>query len=310
MIEASHLSHQFGTVRAVDDVSFSIPRGQIAGFLGPNGAGKTTMMRILAGIFPPTSGRARIAGFDTQDAPLAARRRVGYFAESAPYHPELTVWSYLGYVAHLKGLHGAERPGAVDAVIERCDLQAVADCRIGVLSRGYRQRVGLAQALLGDPGVLILDEPTVGLDPEQAAGIRDWIAAMRGERTVLLSSHNLSEVQSLCERLIVVRAGRLVADDTVEHLAEHSPARLHARLRVEAPTDVAVRVVMAVPGVTLATADAGGRIRIEASTDKALREVALAIQGQGWLLLELARETPPFDDVVLSLLTPGREPPR
>jgi ABC-2 type transport system ATP-binding protein len=310
LIEASHLSHRFGAVRAIEDVTFRVARGEIVGFLGPNGAGKTTTLRILAGIFPPSAGRARIAGFDTQEQSLAVRGRLGYFAESAPYYPELSVVAYLGYVARLKGIRSGARESAVDGAMARCDLHAVADRRAGTLSRGYRQRLGLAQALLGDPEVLLLDEPTVGLDPEQAAGIRERIGAMRGERTILLSSHNLAEVQSLCDRLLVLRQGRLIADDTPQGLAARLRPELCASFRVEARADDVVRVVGAVGGVTRAVADADGRVRVEARSEEALREVSRAIQDQGWLLLEIHRDAPALEEIFLSLVGPGAERPR
>src|SRR5881296_4397932 len=220
MIEVRDLTKTFGAVEAVRDISFRVEAGEIVGFLGPNGAGKTTTMRILAGIFPPTSGEVRIAGRDPARDPLACRRAVGYFPEYAPFYPDLRVEGYLRFVARMKRLPPAERPRAVAQVLAWCGLEGVARRRVGTLSKGYRQRVGLAQALCGNPPVLILDEPTIGLDPEQVVEIRDLVRALGGSRTVFFSSHILSEVEALCERVIVVARGRLVGEGTPRELSE------------------------------------------------------------------------------------------
>jgi ABC-2 type transport system ATP-binding protein len=211
MIEVRDLHKRFGAVAAVRGVSFRIAPGEIVGFLGPNGAGKTTTMRILTGVFPPTSGAVRIAGRDVMRDSLTCRRAVGYFPEFAPHYPELSVTGYLRFVARLKRIPRADQAAAVDAVVQACGLTAVARRRVGTLSKGYRQRVGLAQALCGDPPILILDEPMVGLDPGQVVELRALIHALRGDRTVLFSSHVLSEVEAVCERVIVIARGRVVA---------------------------------------------------------------------------------------------------
>src|SRR5262249_49959543 len=202
MIDVRDVTKTFGAVDAVRGISFSVGAGEIVGVLGPNGAGKTTTMRMLAGIFPPTTGEVRIAGRDPQREPLACRRAVGYFPEFAPYYPELRVRPYLEFVARLKRIPRSTRPQAVARVVAACGLDEMAARRIGTLSKGYRQRVGIAQALLGDPPVLILDEPTIGLDPGQVDEIREFVRQLRGNRTVLFSSHILSEVEKLCERVI------------------------------------------------------------------------------------------------------------
>ena len=303
MIEASHLTKEFGSIRAIDEVTFTIPKGEIAGFLGPNGAGKTTTMRILTGIFPPTSGRARVAGFDTIDRPLEARRRLGYFAENAPYYPDLTVTSYLGYVAKLKGIESSRRGHEVARAIDGCGLGQVAKRLIGKLSKGYRQRVGLAQALLGDPEVLILDEPTIGLDPEQVNEIRNLIRGLQGERTILLSSHILPEVSLLCRRIIVIHKGRILAEDTPERLCERFQPSLRVNLRVEAPCQHVIELLSRIPGVIRAVPEAAdGSVRLEARSEGVLREVSRAIQDQRWLLLEMKRETLGLEEIFLSLV--------
>jgi len=222
MIEVRDLTKRFGRVEAVRGISFTVGRGEIVGFLGPNGAGKTTTMRILAGVFPPTSGEVRIAGADPVREPLRCRRAVGYFPEYAPFYPDLSVAGYLRFVARLKRVPRADRARTVESVLAACGLQAVADRRVGTLSKGYRQRVGLAQALCGDPPILVLDEPTIGLDPAQVVEVRTLVARLRGDRTVFFSSHVLSEVEALCERVVVVARGRVVGEGT--------PAQLSARL--------------------------------------------------------------------------------
>src|SRR5215470_6588913 len=218
MIAVRDLTKSFGSVEAVRGMSFHVARGEIVGFLGPNGAGKTTTMRMLAGIFPPTSGEVRIAGRDPAREPLACRRAVGYFPEYAPYYPDLRVAGYLRFVARMKRIPRAARVGAVAEVLVACGLEEVANRRVGTRSKGYRQRVGLAQALCGDPPILILDEPTIGLDPAQVVEIRELVRGLRGTRTVLFSSHILPEVEALCERVIVIARGRIVGEGTAAEL--------------------------------------------------------------------------------------------
>jgi ABC-2 type transport system ATP-binding protein len=220
MIEVRDVTKTFGAVEAVAGISFRVGAGEVVGFLGPNGAGKTTTLRILAGIFPPTSGEVRLAGHDPIREPLACRRAVGYFPEYAPFYPDLGVERYLRFVARLKGVARPRRREAVAAALSACGLEDVRHRRIGTLSKGYRQRVGLAQALCGDPPILILDEPTIGLDPGQVADIRALVRGLRGRRTVLFSSHILSEVEALCERVIVIARGRLVGEGTPRELSE------------------------------------------------------------------------------------------
>ncbi|MGH7899053.1 MAG: ABC transporter ATP-binding protein [Candidatus Binatia bacterium] len=308
MIEAVHLTKEFGSIRAIEDVSFSIPKGEIAGFLGPNGAGKTTAMRILAGIFPPTSGRARIAGFDVIDSALEARRRIGYFPENAPYYAELSVASYLHYVGKLKGLDRSGRKREVAKILGDCGLAHVAGRLVGKLSKGYRQRVGLAQSLLGNPEVLILDEPTVGLDPEQVNDIRNLIRGLQGERTILLSSHILSEVSLLCQRVIVINKGKVLAEDSPARLADRLRTSLRVNLRVEAPAEDVLEVLRKIPGVLSAERDAREpSLRVEASSDEVLREVSRAIQDQRWLLLEMRREALGLEEIFLSLVQAGEK---
>ncbi len=218
MIEVKGLTKHFGPIEAVCDLSFSVDQGEIVGFLGPNGAGKTTTMRILTGFIPATRGTAVVAGFDVHEKPLEVKRLVGYLPENVPLYPEMIVKSYLRYVAELKGLSGSSGREEVGRVMERCGVNSIADRTIRHISKGYRQRVGLAQALIGNPPVLILDEPTVGLDPKQIVSIRQTIKELADDHTVLLSTHILPEVAMICGRVIILNEGRIVAQEAMDDL--------------------------------------------------------------------------------------------
>jgi ABC-2 type transport system ATP-binding protein len=222
MIETTGLTKTYRDLVAVKDVSFTVNKGEIVGFLGPNGAGKTTTMKILTGFLPASAGRAKVAGYDVFDQPMEVRRRIGYLPEIPPVYPDLTVREYLVFVGKLKGLSGQKLRDDVDRVIAKVTLGGVADRLIRNLSKGYQQRTGLAQALLANPEVLVLDEPTVGLDPRQIGEVRGLIKELGGEHTVILSTHILQEVTAVCERVIVINAGKVVADDKLDALvAKH-----------------------------------------------------------------------------------------
>ena len=223
MIEVQHLSKSYGRVTAVDDVSFRVERGEILGFLGPNGAGKTTTMRILTGYMPATRGKAIVAGFDVFDQPVEAKRRTGYLPETPPLYPDMSVLEYLEFVAKIKGVPPTGRAARVKAVMERTRIADMASRQCGKLSKGYKQRVGLAQALIHNPDVLILDEPTAGLDPKQIIETRQLIKELAGDHTIILSTHILPEVSQTCQRVVIINKGRVVAVDT--------PDNLTARLR-------------------------------------------------------------------------------
>jgi len=302
MIEVRDLTKRFGAFEAVGGISFAVAEGEIVGFLGPNGAGKTTTMRILAGIFPPTSGSVRIAGHDPLREPLACRRAVGFFPEHAPYYPELTVREYLGFVARLKRLPRPRRAPAIAQALDDCGLTDVALRRVGTLSKGYRQRVGLAQALLGDPPILILDEPTIGLDPAQVVEIRDLVRGLRGTRTVLFSSHILSEVEALCQRVVVIAQGTLVGEGTPAELNQRLGRGARVRVRVDGPAADVRAALQALPGVAGVVADAGTFV-VEAAGDVDLaRVVGEAIVRGGWAILELKQESVALEDVFLRLV--------
>jgi ABC-2 type transport system ATP-binding protein len=296
------VSKRFGAVEAVCDLTFAVAPGEIVGFLGPNGAGKTTTLRMLAGIFPPTTGTVAIAGHDPVREPGVCRRAVGYFPENAPSYPELTVTEYLAFVARAKQIPRATRRAAVETVLDACGLGAMAGRRVGTLSKGYRQRVGLAQALCGDPPILVLDEPTIGLDPSQVVEIRDLVRTLRGDRTVLFSSHILSEVEALCQRVIVIARGRLVGEGTPADLARRLGARRRVIVRLDAaPGDVAA-VLGAAAGV-LAVEPRGEALCVDATLEvdvaRVVGDLALA---RGWRLRELREEVLPLEEIFLQLV--------
>src|SRR5215468_3975301 len=218
MISVSELTKRYARNTAVDHISFEVQKGQIVGFLGPNGAGKTTTMRMLTCFLPPTSGTATVAGYDVLERPMEVKRRIGYLPETPPLYPEMRTAEYLEFVGKIKGLPGAELRSRIDYVLDRCAIQDVKDKVLGKLSKGYRQRVGLAQAIIHNPDVLILDEPTAGLDPKQINETRDLIKSLAGDHTIILSTHILPEVEQTCEQVIIINKGKLVATDSVRNL--------------------------------------------------------------------------------------------
>jgi ABC-2 type transport system ATP-binding protein len=218
MIEVEGLTKRYGDFTAIEDITFRVEKGEIVAFLGPNGAGKTTTMRLLTGFLPATEGSVVVAGFDIFDKPMEVKKRIGYLPEQPPVYNDMRVTEYLKFVAKIKGVPRSERKAAMERVIQRCSLADVSDRIIGKLSKGYKQRVGLAQAMIHDPEVLILDEPTIGLDPKQILEIRDLIKSLAGDHTIILSTHILPEVTMICQRVLIISQGRIVADDTLESL--------------------------------------------------------------------------------------------
>jgi ABC-2 type transport system ATP-binding protein len=218
MIEVRNLTKRYGELLAVDGVSFTAQKGEILGFLGPNGAGKTTTMRIITGFMPATDGTVKVEGFDIFDESFEVRKRIGYLPESPPLYDDMTVTTYLDFVGRIKGIPGAELPAATERVVRICGLTGVTGRVLGHLSKGFRQRVGLAQALIHNPDVLVLDEPTIGLDPRQIIDIRNLIRELAGERTVILSTHILPEVSQLCQKVVIINAGRVAVEDRIENL--------------------------------------------------------------------------------------------
>ena len=308
MIEVQHLTKRYGRVTAVDDVSFKVERGEILGFLGPNGAGKTTTMRVITGYMPATEGRAVVAGFDVFQQPIEAKRRTGYLPETPPLYPEMTVLEYLTFVARIKGVAPSDRTAQVKAVMERTRIADMAARHCGKLSKGYRQRVGLAQAILHNPDVLVLDEPTAGLDPKQIIETRQLIKELAGTHTIILSTHILPEVAQTCQRVVIINKGRVVAIDT--------PANLTARLRgsetmylqLDAGAADAAPVLERVPGVTRVTVsdrrEGVTSCEIESVQGQDVRrELARAVVTNNWGLLELRPMRMSLEEIFLSLTT-------
>ena len=305
MIEVTGLTKRYGDRTAIDDVTFRVEKGEILAFLGPNGAGKTTTMRILTGFLPATSGTARVAGHDTFNEPMEVKRRIGYLPETPPLYNELTVREYLNFVGKIKGVRKPDRTKALTRVLERCGLTQVPGRLIANLSRGYRQRVGLAQALIHNPEVLILDEPTIGLDPKQIIEIRSLIQELAGEHTVILSTHILQEATALCQRVIIIHEGRIRAVD--------SPDQLSAKLRQSEKVTVTVRqappdapeVLGALPGVIHVSRDPAATrqtLIVESPLGKDIREdLAQCVVRNGWGLLELKNISMTLEDVFLKL---------
>ncbi len=242
MIDVDGLTKYYGPIAAIDDVRFHVGKGEIMGFLGPNGAGKSTTMRVLTGFAPASRGTARVDGFEVHEDPIEVKRRVGYLPENVPLYEEMVVRAFLSYVAEVKGIGRSKRRAEVDRVMAHCGLTAMANRIIGHLSKGYRQRVGLAQALVGNPPVLVLDEPTVGLDPRQIIEIRHMIRDLGREHTVLLSTHILPEVSMVCDRVIIINQGRIAAEDTMENLTRGSRTLEEVFMEVIAGDQVPVDV--------------------------------------------------------------------
>ena len=314
MISVEHLTKYYGATRAVEDVSFHVPAGAVAALLGPNGSGKSTLMRVLTGYLSATSGRVSVGGVDVADRPLAARRQIGYLPEQVSLYPELSVQRFLSFVASVKGLSGPARRAAVADVIERCGLADVARRLAGKLSKGYRQRVGLAQALLGDPPLLVLDEPTVGLDPVQTVEMRGLLRGLTG-RTVLLSTHILSEASALCSHILILDRGRLLAEDTPDGLARRLAGVGHLTVRVEGPPDEVAAALATLPGVTRVDRGApDGRpgcvfAVVVNDPEPVQRRVAATMVGRGWTLLEVHTESPTLEDLFVRVVATGdREP--
>src|SRR5215213_1732386 len=257
MISVDDLNKYYGPRRAVSDVSFSVEKGEILGFLGPNGAGKTTTMRILTGFLPASSGTATIAGFDVFKQPIEARRHLGYLPENVPLYPEMSIGAYLDFMAKIKAIPGGVRKARVDEAMELTDITDRRDQLIGKLSKGYRQRVGLAQAVLGKPPVLILDEPTVGLDPRQIIEVRNLIKNLGGEHTVILSTHILPEVSATCSRVIIINDGEIAAVDTPENLTRRLAGAETLQIEVRGPRDEVARCLRDLPRVTDVTSTGG-----------------------------------------------------
>ena len=308
MIEVQNVTKRYGPLTAVNDVSFRVESGQILGFLGPNGAGKTTTMRILTGCIPPTEGKALIAGFDVFDEPVEAKRRTGYLPETPPLYPDMTVREYLTFASRISGVKSSERIGRIDFAMGRTNVTDVAERHCGKLSKGYRQRVGLAQAILHNPDVLILDEPTAGLDPKQIIETRELIKDLAGDHTIILSTHILPEVAQTCEQVVIINKGHVVAVDTPENLTGRLGGSETVRLEIDAMGADAVPALEQIDGVAGVTVGAGTNgtsvldVQITPGGD-VRRQLANAVVSHGWGLLELRRVKMSLEDIFLELTT-------
>ena len=308
MIEVQHLTKRYGPVTAVNDVSFTVERGEILGFLGPNGAGKTTTMRVLTGYMPPSEGKAIVAGYDVFEQPIEAKRRTGYLPETPPLYPEMTVREYLTFVARIKGVPRKESKARIGEMMKKTRIDDVADRHCGKLSKGYRQRVGLAQAMLHNPEVLILDEPTAGLDPKQIIETRQLIKGLAGDHTIILSTHILPEVSQTCQRVVIINKGKVVAVDTPDNLTSRLRGSETMYLQVDAQGADAAAVLQRVAGVRrVAVADTKQQVvgfEIDSETGHDVRrELAAAVVGRGWGLLEMRPLRMSLEEIFLHVTT-------
>jgi len=308
MIQVEGLTKYYGIRQAIDNLSFNAVKGEILGFLGPNGAGKTTTMRILCGYMPPTAGWAKVAGFDVVEQSLEVRRRVGYLPETVPLYPDMTPYEYLKYMADLRHLRNSvER---VEDVLELVHMEDRADGYIGNLSKGMRQRIGLAQALLHEPEVLILDEPTIGLDPAQIYEVRNIIRQIGKERTVLLSTHILSEAQQVCDRVLIINNGRIVVEDTPDNLQARLAGSQRFVLRVKGDGDGLLDLVTHVPGVMRISHTSDGELEFETLPGQDARpDVARSVVNAGYDLMELKPIGLSLEEVFLQLTRDEPVPP-
>ena len=309
MIEVQDLTKTFGERTAVDHISFAVNKGEILGFLGPNGAGKTTTMRMLTSFMPATSGTARVAGFDVFDNSLEVRRHIGYLPENPPVYPDMTVESYLDFVARIKGVPGEKRAQRVTDALEKTNITDKRDELIKRLSRGYKQRVGLAQALVHDPDVIILDEPTVGLDPKQIIEVRHLIKNLAGNHTIILSTHILPEVSMTCDRVVIINKGKIAAVDTPQNLTSQLKGGQRIRVEVQAAEPPLRELLAQIPGasrVQIEAAPLAGHVlaTIEAAEGKDIRSaIAARIVEKGWPLFELKGVSLSLEDIFLELTT-------
>jgi ABC-2 type transport system ATP-binding protein len=309
LIEVQDLTKTFGERTAVDHISFAVNKGEILGFLGPNGAGKTTTMRMLTSFMPATSGTARIAGFDVFDNSLEVRRHIGYLPENPPVYPDMTVESYLDFVARIKGVPTEKRAQRVTDALEKTNITDKRDELIKRLSRGYKQRVGLAQALVHDPDVIILDEPTVGLDPKQIIEVRHLIKNLAGNHTIVLSTHILPEVSMTCDRVVIINKGKIAAVDTPQNLTSQLKGGQRIRVEVQASEQPLREVLTQIPGasrVQIEAAPLAGHVlaTIEAAEGKDIRSaIAARIVEKGWPLFDLKGVSLSLEDIFLELTT-------
>tara|TARA_B110001454_G_scaffold171291_1_gene162060 strand:- start:90040 stop:90975 length:936 start_codon:yes stop_codon:yes gene_type:complete len=303
VIEVKNLTKEYGSLKAIDNVSFSIKKGEVVGFLGPNGAGKSTTMKIITGFMAPSDGSASVAGFDVFENPIEVKKRIGYLPETPPVYADQYVSEYLRYVAQLKKVPKDKLNTYVERAIEKTNLGSVKNRLIHHLSKGFKQRVGIAQAIVSDPEVLILDEPTVGLDPKQVAEIRDLISELKGHHTIILSTHILPEVQATCEKVVIISKGKIVAQDTIDNLSklEKGQGRIFVRLRKEvSDLRTVISGIDEVLSVDVGTTKKEWRIDYKGD-DETIDKVSSRIVSNGLGLIELTPSRVDLEDVFLKL---------
>jgi ABC-2 type transport system ATP-binding protein len=310
MIEVENLSKIYGSTQAIQDVSFSVKKGTIMGFLGPNGAGKTTTMRILTGYIPATGGQAKIAGYEVHEQPMAVRKNIGYLPENPPLYSDMTVRDFLGFVAKIKGVSAGDRQDKINKALQCCQIEDRADTIIRKLSKGYRQRVGIAQAIVHEPPVIILDEPTVGLDPRQIIEVRNLIKSLAGERTIVLSTHILPEVSMTCDLVTIINQGKIVATDEPDQLLQHLQSNSGYEIEVEGNPESLIPKLEQILGVKQVTyeplTESTNRYLLHIQLNQnypAGRDIASTIVYQGLGIYEMKRIKPSLEDVFLQLTT-------
>jgi ABC-2 type transport system ATP-binding protein len=311
MIQVENLTKVYGVTSAIDNITFNVQPGEIVGFLGPNGAGKTTTMRILTGYLPPTSGQVKIAGYDVHSQSMAVRERIGYLPEIPPLYPNMTVQQYLNFVAEIKGVKKRDRQNAVNSALEKCHLTDKTDVFIHKLSKGYRQRVGIAQAIVHDPPAIILDEPTVGLDPRQIIEVRNLIKSMAGTRTIILSTHILPEVSMTCDRVVIINQGKIVATNTPANLMANLGGGTNYQLEIDGNFLEVQRLLKVLPGVAVIEEIESKElpenrtlVRVISQGEKEIgRDIAAVLVSAGLGLHEMRRNRVNLEDVFLQLTT-------
>jgi len=309
LIEVQDLTKTFGDRTAVDHISFTVNKGEILGFLGPNGAGKTTTMRVLTGFLPATSGTAKIGGFDVFDDSIEVRRRIGYLPENPPLYTDMSVGDYLDFVTRIKNVPAEKRASRIDDALAKTNITDKRDELIKRLSRGYKQRVGIAQALVHDPDVIILDEPTVGLDPKQIIEVRHLIKGLAGNHTIILSTHILPEVSMTCDRVVIINRGKIAAVDTPANLTTQLKGAQHVRIEAQADEKSMRELLQGITGVGSVNVESLAKSGVVAATIESLpghdvrSEIAAKIVGKGWLLYELRGVSLSLEEIFLQLTT-------
>lgn len=304
MISVSGVTKCYGKLIAIDNISFHVEKGEILGFLGPNGAGKTTTMRMITGYTPPTEGEVRVGGFDVVDDPISAKKQIGYLPENPPLYNEMTVWGYLDFVADLKDVPGKIKPERIGFVMEKCGIADVKNRLIGNLSKGYRQRIGIAQALVNDPAVLILDEPTIGLDPKQIIEIRELIKGLAGDRTIILSTHILPEVNMICTRVIIIHKGKIALEESLDRITGDLQASKILLLKINRSDDNVKDRIRGLPHISEVREICHGEFRVTCEASHDVRElIAKTVVEHGWGLLELRPFTQSLEEIFLKVIS-------